>query len=372
MGSLRSVIRNGVLDRLSWGNEVRLKKIFRILSDPLYFKNYRRYGLIGDEVRIDASTRCQLKCPICPTATGENRERPLGWGDLSFEHFKQFVDRYPGIRKIELSNWGEIFLNPEIGEIIRYGYEKGIELSAVNGVNLNTVKEEVLEALVKYRFRAMTVSLDGATNESYRQYRVNGNLDKVLENIKRINRYKEQYGSPYPTMVWQFIIFGHNEHEIGRARRMAEELGMSFLPKLNAYTAFSPIKDKEAVMRESGLEATSRMEYKEKKKRYYGIPCSQLWFSPQINWDGKLMGCCVNGWKDFGNVFESGLAECMKGEKIEYARQMLLGKKGPREDIACSTCPYYRRDEAFMFQQEAGADAPEAGDTGEAAPGEGA
>jgi len=357
MNPLRSLAKNLLLNRLSWNNEVRVKKYLRMLSNPLYFRNHFRYGLLGDEVRMDASTKCQLKCPICPTATGENRERPIGWGNLSFAHFKEFVDRYPGIRKIELSNWGEIFLNPDIKEIIRYGFEKDIELTANNGVNLNTVKEEVLEALVKYRFRAMTVSIDGATNETYKQYRIGGNLEKVIQSTERINRYKEQYQSPYPKMVWQFIVFGHNQHQITEARGMAERLRMLFLPKLNAYSVYSPVKDKEAAKRDSGLEATSRMEYKQKKKRYYGIPCSQLWFSPQINWDGKLLGCCVNGWMDFGNVFESGLAECMKGEKIEYARQMLMGRKGPREDIACTTCPYYRRDESLMFQ---GAEATDA------------
>ena len=108
------------------------------------------------------------------------------------------------------------------------------------------------------------------------------------------------------------FVFGHNEHEIVRAREMAHSLGMTFQPKLNAYSVFSPIKDAAAVKRDSGLEVASRKEFKEKKKRYWGMPCDQLWNSPQINRDGKLLGCCVNGWGDFGNVFESGLKAAME------------------------------------------------------------
>jgi len=351
MNSLKALVRNSVLTNLSWRNEIRMKKYLKMMTNSLFFQNHLRYGLVGDEIRIEASSKCQLKCPICPTATGENRRRPIGWGNLSFQNFQVFVDRYTGIRKIELSNWGEMFLNPELLEILRYGHEKGVVLTAGNGVNLNTARDDVLEALVKYQLRAMTVSIDGATNESYRQYRVGGDFDKVIQRIEKINHYKELYNSPYPKLVWQFIIFGHNEHEIAQAREMADRLNMLFFPKLNAYSVYAPVKDQDAVKKDSGLTVASREEFKQKGKRYYGMPCEQLWFSPQVNWDGKLFGCCVNGWMDFGNVFESGLTECIKGERYQYAKQMLMGVKKARKDMPCTTCPYYRRDEALMFQR---------------------
>ena len=70
--------------------------------------------------------------------------------------------------------------------------------------------------------------------------------------------------------------------------------------------------------------------------------CHQLWISPQINWDGKLLGCCINQKDDFGNVFELGLKECLRGKKYVYAKKMLLGKVGPRKDIPCYDCKYYK------------------------------
>ena len=73
-------------------------------------------------------------------------------GYLRFKNFKKFVDDYPQFRNIELSNWGEIFLNPELEDIVRYGKEKGINLTAWNGVNLNTLQDRMLEALIKYQF----------------------------------------------------------------------------------------------------------------------------------------------------------------------------------------------------------------------------
>jgi MoaA/NifB/PqqE/SkfB family radical SAM enzyme len=144
-------------------------------------------------------------------------------------------------------------------------------------------------------------------------------------------------------LTWQFIIFGHNEHELPEARRWAEELGMEFAPKLNHTPSVSPVKDEEFVRRASGLGAASRSEYRETVQREYNAPCIQLWNEPQINWDGKMLGCCANKYGDFGNVFEEGLENVLTGPKFVRAKNVVLGRVSPREDDPCFGCPVYRR-----------------------------
>lgn len=304
-------------------------------------KDLSRILMTGQCVKIDTASVCQLKCPICPTGTGENRNGPIGWGYLKFKDFKNFVDDNPGVKIIELSCWGEMFLNPELLDIIVYAHEKGISLKALNGVNLNTVKREVLESLVKYRFRMMNIAIDGVTEETYQKYRVGGSLERVLENVRLINEYKKKYKSLYPVLTWQFLLMGHNEHELPGAIRMARDLNMIFFPKLNWDPDYSPIKDREYVRREAGLSVVTREEYREKYNRTYIYPCIQLWGAPQINWDGKLMGCCKNRWGDFGNVFEEGFEECMTGERYVSIKRMLLGYEKPVGDNPCKQCPLY-------------------------------
>ena len=130
-----------------------------------------------NSARLEASSMCQLKCPLCETSRGILKDRNIGWGYLKFEDFKKFVDNYPTIKTIELSNNGEIFLNPDLNKIIQYGYEKKINLTALNGCNLNTVKEELIESLVKYKFHDLSISIDGASNETYKIYRQGGSFD---------------------------------------------------------------------------------------------------------------------------------------------------------------------------------------------------
>lgn len=292
-------------------------------------------------IRIEASSICQLRCPSCQRHS-ESFKATIGNGFLNLDDFKRIIEANPSISLVELSNWGEIFLNPNLSEIIEYAYNNNITLTADNGVNLNSIDDKVLESLVKFRFYSMSCSIDGACNDTYSLYRIKGNFDTVIDNIMKINYFKKIYDSNYPLLTWQFVIFGHNEYELPIARRMANELGMDFKTKLSFDEEISPIKDHQFVRNETGVPITSRREYKEKHgKAYYTFICYQLWDMPQINWDGKLLGCCKNFWGDFGNVFEEGLLRSFTGEKIEYARNMLLGKKLHRGDIPCTHCDIY-------------------------------
>ena len=173
-------------------------------------------------IRLEASSFCQLRCPSCPTTTGAIK-RAIGSGFLRLDDFRNLLDQNPTLKEVELSNYGEIFLNPQLLEILKLAHERKIILTATNGVNLNNISDEVLEAIVKFQLRRMTCSIDGASAETYEVYRVRGNFDAVIENIKTINRLKQAYRSKFPLLRWQFIVFGHNEHELPKARQSGEK-----------------------------------------------------------------------------------------------------------------------------------------------------
>ena len=286
-----------------------------------------------------------------------NKDNAVGFGFLKYDDFVSFVDKNPYIKQIELSNSGEIFLNPDLLKIIKYAYEKGVKLSAYNGVNLNNVSDEVLEALVKYEFERITCSIDGTSQETYSQYRVGGDFESVISNIKKINKYKKLHDSTYPALKYQFIIFGHNEHEIPRAKELAKELNMEINFKFNWNSSYSPIKDEDFVRRETALTTKpSNDELLKDKKSYLRSMCVKMWTQPQINWDGRLLGCCVQFKDDYGvNVFDIGLQDALISEKFAYAKQMLMNKQPSREDISCSTCQYYlnmRKNDSFVTEEE--------------------
>ena len=289
------------------------------------------------KIGLDASTVCQLKCLGCLNAEGRIAQT-LGSKFLKFEDFKKIVDSNPWIRSIELSNWGEIFLNRELLKIAEYAYKKKVVLNAGTGVNLNTVSEEMLEGLVKYQFSDITCSIDGASSGTYKMYRKGGDFKTVMANIRKINEFKAKYRSALPKLRWQFVVFGYNEHEIALAGQMARKFGMEFYVKLSRVN-FSPVKNIDLVRGLAGIlsvkgivEATERCQSR----------CSQLWLRPQINSDGRVLGCCWNYWGDYGNAFQEDLIGILNNEKMNYARAMLLGKKEERGDIPCAQCHHYK------------------------------
>src|ERR1700691_2279780 len=99
-------------------------------------------------IQIDASLHCQLACPLWPPADG--RVRPaLGAGHLKLADFEALLDRNPQIQHVELSNYGEMFLNPHLAEILEAAHSRKVTVSANNGANLNFAREDALEAVVR-------------------------------------------------------------------------------------------------------------------------------------------------------------------------------------------------------------------------------
>ena len=311
---------------------------------------------LPDSVRIEASALCQLNCVSCPMRTDEkmrkdlqgrgNKRRGKGW--LAFSDFKNFVDRHPFIKTIELSNFGEMFLNPEIVSIIEYAFLKKVKLTATNGVNLNTVSDEMLEALVKYEFDSMLVSIDGASQEVYGAYRRNGDYDKVIGNIRKLNEYKQKYDSIYPKLMWSYVLMEHNEQEVIKAKEEAKKLNMDISFKITWDRDYIP-KEREMLQKETGNTHLTRSEIEESDPSviYAYLYCHQLWSDPQINWDGRLLGCCcAEG--DFGvNVFKKGLLKALGARNLRYAKLMVQGKVKGRGRKARSTpcfgCARYKK-----------------------------
>ena len=274
-------------------------------------------------VRLEASTFCQLDCVQCYMRLCNYVAHGAGY--LKYVDFVKFLDKNPYIRKIELSNSGEIFLNPDLFKIIQHAYSKGVKLQARNGVNFNNVSDEMLEALVKYEFQRMNISLDGASQEIYSQYRRKGNFDTVINNIKKLNEYKKKYNSKVPIIYWQYIIFEWNdlESEIRKAQEMAASLDATvvFGKAWDGYIT----KNAEII-----------------NQKYVFMPCPGLWNAPQINWDGRFFGCCVNSWQDFGiNVFEIGLEEALNSKIVKKTKKMLMGQ-GKCENSPCCQCHHYK------------------------------
>ena len=298
---------------------------------------------------VEACTLCQLRCTGC--GFQRNNHRALGAGYLTFQNFKKLVDDNPRVKQIEISNWGEIFLNPDLVDIMRYAHEKGVILTAGHGVNFNSVSDEQIHALVDYGFKYITLSIDGASPETYAQYRVGGDFNRVMDNVRKLISYREKRKSKYPELSWQYIIMTHNELEVGQAKQMAAELGIEIKFKLNWDKSYKPVHV-DYLKSETGLKCFTRDDYAKKNKDFFSnIKCEKLIMMPQINWDGRLLGCCSYSTGDYGvNVFEVGLKKALRSKLYIKSKRCLL-KVHPKKDVygdsPCYDCHVRRVREEY-------------------------
>lgn len=308
---------------------------------------YRNKSELPKKLNLEACSLCQLRCPGCALRNyPETTKKTCGFGYLTFKNFKKLIDDND-IEEIELSNTGEIFLNPEIIDIIKYAYENNVALIDHDGVNLNYLTDEMAEALVLYDVQVLTVSIDGASPESYPIYRRGGDFNTVINNIKKINYYKKLYNSDNPHLIYKFILFGHNEHEIDKAKKLAKELDMEIGFKQNYLKTFSPIKNIELAIQKTGLDVRRDLDFDQakifQKDRTDWFFCKGLWERPQINWDGQVLGCCKGFFHPMKrNIFKDGLLNALNTPEMVYAKNMLTGKAPPIKGIQCTDCVCYK------------------------------
>lgn len=336
-----------VLSSVTLWEEIREKLEFKgIKKDKILgMSDFIAWCLQNDDVqirplniRIESSSLCQLNCTTCYMRL--NDYGAIGKGYLKADNYKNLLQRDKYIDSVELSNNGEPFLNPDLVQVFEISKDQGVSITISNGTNFNDVTKEQLEAMVANQVKEVVLSIDGASQDTYSVYRRGGNFEKVIANIRFFNQVKERYNSELPKLRWQYILMEHNECDIEKALGLAADLDAEISFKLDWSGNYVP-QNKELVRKLTGLNVYNRAEYKHHTgKEYATNACWQMVFQPQINWDGRLLGCCGNYQEDWNiNVFETGLLKALNSTTYRNAVIALLtGSRDEKLYQICKSC----------------------------------
>jgi radical SAM protein with 4Fe4S-binding SPASM domain len=189
---------------------------------------------------IDPTNFCQLRCPFCPTGA-ERKVRAKAI--LKMDDYRRVLDELgPTLLHIDFMNWGEPLLHPHLFDMIAYA--KKFDVDTLVSTNFNDFDEEAAEKMVLSGLDAVILSIDGLTQKTYEKYRVRGDYDKVIRNLKLLVKKKKELGRSNPYIIWQFLVFKHNEHEAEKVREFAKDLGVDTVGVTPAFLPFRPgIKD---------------------------------------------------------------------------------------------------------------------------------
>jgi MoaA/NifB/PqqE/SkfB family radical SAM enzyme len=336
----------------------RLWNLLRVEAERLAGREVvkgRPYILIVDPLNV-----CNLKCPLCPTGTGDLPMKP---GKMKVDQFKSLIDEVaPHTFKLMMYNWGEPFIHKGILEMIGHAHSRRIA-TAVSS-NLNVLPDGGGEAVVRSGLDDLIVSCDGITPDIYEKYRRGGKLENVTRNLREIADARRRLRSSTPRIEFQFLVFRHNEHQASQVEAFARGLGADFVRLTSPYvdeasdefqTAVNPEFVRSVYAgREKGAPLASHKEdnfHAEgdadlcAKKNPPPLKCFWPWRSMVINWNGQVDPCCFKNYREsFGNVFESGFEEVWNGPVYRYSRRWILGTAtgAPAQSVVCRGCGGYK------------------------------
>lgn len=282
---------------------------------------------------IDPINYCNLHCPLCPTGQGTLGRKS---GRMPVDLFRELVDQVADrVYFLNLYNWGEPLLHPQIFDMAEYAASKG--LSVRMSSNLNRMTSEQARLMVESGLEELLVDLDGATQETYEIYRIGGDLMLVLENVRRIIEVKRQLKSPFPLVTARTLVTRHNECQIPQIRALAWSLGVDRFWTAPVYVNVNRAEDTSEWLPEAGRTATRSRPHQPRK-------CDQLWRNLTVSWDGGVFPCCWFHQReyDFANVSGgAGLAAVWNNEKFVKSRSFAAGKTEAPPDTACGWCRGY-------------------------------
>lgn len=289
---------------------------------------------LPQSIAFEPTTSCNLRCPECPSGL-RSFTRPTGMLDQSF--FENQIDQMKAhLWYLTFYFQGEPFLHPSFLEMVSYAQQR--KIYTATSTNAHYLNDEKAEATVKSGLDRLIVSIDGTSQDTYEQYRVGGSLEKVLDGVRNMVKWKGKLKSKTPHLIFQFLVVAHNEHQISAARKLAQEIGVREIQFKTAqvydYKNGSPLIPQNQEYSRYRQKSDGTYEVKSKLENQ----CWKMWQSCVVTWDGKVVPCCFD--KDakhvMGDLKTSTMEEIWLSEPYQSFRKSILTSRSQIE--ICKNC----------------------------------
>lgn len=332
---------------------------------------------------VDPSDICQLRCPTCPTgieSEGRGRgdeadttyrtDRSLLGADL-FDALLEELGEH--LFLMELHSWGEPLLNKQLPSFVRKARAKGIETHMHTNLSL-PLSDERIEDLLCAGLDFLFASVDGFSQAAYERFRVGGNVELVKSNLERLAKTRDRLGLE-THIIYKFLIFAWNEHEVPDAMRFAANLGIDFQPQDASVPDASWLPNRRrgekpflseadvGVLDQQWAAAGSPRYWKKHERHAYWMPLDpgNKWIptdGPQVDsfcgWHygvaviqpgGDVAPCCITPKASdrFGRVVPGrvGFEEIWNNDLYRKSRAAFAGEDAPdlaQADTVCTRC----------------------------------
>ncbi len=274
-------------------------------------------------IAVEPSNFCNLKCPECPVGNGASASYKTKM-TMNIDLFTQLIDELKSsLFHVIFYFQGEPMIHNQLCDMVSYAHRAGIFTST--STNAQFIDSELARLIVQSGLDKLIVSVDGATQEVYEQYRVGGNLELTLDALKHIQHWKRELHSKTPFLEIQFIVFKNNEHQIDEMKALAKSMkvdsfrlktaqlynfenGHDLITSINKYARYK-------------LQTDGKVVIKSKLKNR----CWRMWSGSVVTAKGDVLPCCFDKFEQhsYGNLNQQSFLVTWQNAKSSNFRQQI-------------------------------------------------
>jgi MoaA/NifB/PqqE/SkfB family radical SAM enzyme len=328
----RSTVRYGSVKKV-W-NALRTEMAYRTRVTDVRSKPFILF--------LEPLYYCNLDCPLCDRQAFPDA-RTNDAGRLSIELYDRILEEVGDyLFQCQIFGQGEPMLDWKLTkQIIDKAHKRRI--FTLVSTNSTLITPKIAEEVVDCGLDHLVCAIDGITQKSYEIYRTGGQVADALDGMKRILEQKRKQNSKME-IEWQFLVHGHNLHEVEQAKQMAADLGV--------YIRFAPLRGMEWDKRleeywlphEASELSASAKPVGEAMSQF---PCYFLWRSLVLNSNGKLARCLIyQNISQYANLHEQSVMSAYNHVSVQRARQLFRKSAAPDgpAPAPCAGCSYFARE----------------------------
>ena len=294
---------------------------------------------------VEPTTGCNFRCTMCQVSSPNFKSQ-----NMSIETFKSFIAQNKQLLKIKLQGMGEPTVNNKFLDMIDIANKAGIIVEFTTNGSL-LIKEFVAELLRK-KISKITISLDGATKETFEKIRVKSNFVSVIENIYLLIEQSKKIFLRPKICAWT-VVQKDNIHEFEKIFYLTNKIGfdeLSYQFHISDWgkKEWNEInKDKLIDINQKKTFINNMFHKKEFKTKINIFTENILTFEKKCKWpvrssyidnQGYVSPCCIIGDSkviNFGNINQISYSNIWKSAEYIQFRKSINENKIPS---FCKNC----------------------------------
>lgn len=231
---------------------------------------------------IDIVDACNLMCRTCPRGWGEMKNTP---NKMSVKTFRAILQKAVknGCTAVELFNWTEPFLHPELPTFVKEVRSLGLPCDISSNLSLKNIPH-LIETL-RSGVSSLSVSVSGFTNDVHQINHKGSNIETVKNHLLTISKNKRALGGSVNNVTVKYITFDYNKDEIPIFEKYAKSLGLNFFSHLGYGNPHS-LPDHKPI---EGINISKRDILRDVN---FISPCPLLFDRAALNYKGEFLLCC--------------------------------------------------------------------------------